>query len=271
MTAFEGARTLGARVVPVFAGGHWRIVERNYLVYRRGWVVFLSGMLEPVLYLLSIGVGVGGLVGGFTLADGSRVTYAEFVAPAMLASSAMNGALYDSTYNIFFRMKYAKLYDAMLATPLKPSDIARGEITWALLRGATYSAAFIVIMLAMGLVRSWWMVVALPATMLIGYAFAGAGMALTTWMRTWQDFEYVQLAIMPMFLFSATFYPLSTYPGPVEVVVQWTPLYQGVVLCREMALGTIGSDALVAAVYLAAMGTGGLYVASRRVGSLLLT
>jgi lipooligosaccharide transport system permease protein len=168
-------------------------------------------------------------------------------------------------------MKYAKLYDAMLATPLRPADIARGEITWALLRGATYSAAFIVIMLAMGLVRSWWMVLALPATMLIGYAFAGAGMALTTWMRTWQDFEYVQLAIMPMFLFSATFYPLSTYPGAVEVVVRWTPLYQGVVLCREMALGTIGLDALVAAMYLAAMGTVGLYVASRRVSSLLLT
>ena len=160
-------------------------------------------MLEPVFYLLSIGVGVGELVGDFTLPDGSQVGYVEFVAPAMLAASAMNGAIFDSTYNIFFRLKYEKLYDAMLATPMRPTDIARGEVTWALLRGAIYSAAFIVIMVVMGLVHSWWMVLALPATLLIGYAFAGAGMALTTWMRSWQDFEYIQLAILPMFLFSA--------------------------------------------------------------------
>ncbi len=261
---------LGLRVLPLFGATHWRIVERNFVVYKRGWKVFLTGMLEPVLYLLSIGVGVGGLVGDFTLSDGTTVGYVEFVAPAMLASSAMNGALFDSTYNIFFRMKYAKLYDAMLATPIRPTDVARGEITWALLRGGCYSAAFVVVMVAMGLVRSWWMLLALPATLLIGFAFAGAGMALTTWMRSWQDFEYVQLAIMPMFLFSATFYPVSTYPGVVEDIVQLTPLYQGVVLCRSMALGSLGWDCLVAACYLAVMGSTGLYVASRRVGTLLL-
>ena len=261
---------LGPRVVPLFAAGSWRIVERNFLVYRRGWVVFITGMLEPILYLLSIGIGVGGLVGDFTLDDGSRVAYVEFVAPAMLAASAMNGALFDSTYNIFFRMKYAKLYDAMLATPLRPTDVARGEIIWALLRGACYSLVFIVVMLGLGLVHSWWMLLALPATMLIGFAFAGAGMALTTWMRTWQDFEYVQLAIMPMFLFSATFYPLSTYPDGLPGIVRWTPLYQGIVLTRGMSLGSIGWDGVVAAGYLAAMGSIGLYVAGRRIGQLLL-
>ena len=263
-------RTLGPRVIPVFGAGQWRIVERNYLVYRRGWVVFLSGMLEPVLYLFSIGIGVGGLIGHFTLADGSQVSYVEFVAPAMLATSAMNGALFDATYNIFFRLKYAKLYDAMLATPLSPTDIARGEIMWALLRGACYSAAFIAIMLGMGLVKSWWMILALPASMLIGFAFAGAGMALTTWMRSWQDFEYIQLAIMPMFLFSATFFPLSTYPGVLEVIVRWTPLYQGVLLCRDMSLGSMGWECVSAAGYLAVIGSAGLYVASRRIGELLL-
>ncbi|MGI8433821.1 MAG: ABC transporter permease [Nocardioidaceae bacterium] len=262
--------TLGPRVIPAPMGQHWRIVERNYLVYRHGWVVFLTGMLEPVLYLLSIGVGVGGLVGDFTV-DGTRVGYVEFVAPAMLASAAMNGALFDATFNIFFRMKYAKLYDAMLATPLRPTDVARGEITWALLRGACYSAAFIVVMVAIGLVSSWWMLLALPATMLIGYAFAGTGMALTTWMRTWQDFEFITLAIAPMFLFSATFFPLSTYPGLVQLVVRWTPLYQGVLLCRDLALGTVGWNSLAAAGYLAAMGSVGLLVASRRVATLLLT
>jgi lipooligosaccharide transport system permease protein len=257
-------------VVPLFGAHHWRVVERNFLVYRRTWAVFLTGMLEPILYLLSIGIGVGGLVGHFTLGDGTRVSYVEFVAPAMLAASAMNGALFDATYNIFFRLKYAKLYDAMLATPLRPGDVARGEITWALLRGACYSAVFVVVMVAMGLVSSWWMALALPATLLIGYAFAGAGMALTTWMRSWQDFEFVQLAIMPMFLFSATFYPLSTYPVGLQWVVRCTPLYQGVTLIRGMALGTLGWSSLVCVAYLATMGTLGLVVAGRRVGSLLL-
>jgi lipooligosaccharide transport system permease protein len=154
---------------------------------------------------------------------------------------------------------------------LSPNDVARGEVVWALLRGACYSAAFIVIMLAMGVVRSWWILLALPATVLIGYAFAGAGMALTTWMRSWQDFEYIQLAIMPMFLFSATFFPLSGYPDAIAAVVRWTPLYQGVVLCRDTVLGSMGWECVTAAGYLAAMGSVGLYVASRRVGSLLLT
>jgi lipooligosaccharide transport system permease protein len=257
-------------MLPLFGGRSWRLVERNFLVYRHGWVVFLTGMLEPIFYLLSIGIGVGGLVGAFTLADGRSVGYVQFVAPAMLAASAMNGALFDSTYNIFFRMKYNKLYDAILATPLGPNDVARGEITWALLRGAAYSAVFIVVMLAMGLVQSWWMLLAVPATALIGFAFAGVGMALTTWMHSWQDFEFVQLAIVPMFLFSATFYPLTAYPGAVQTFVRCTPLYQGVVLCRGMALGSMGWDAVVAVCYLSSLGLAGVYVASRRLGILLL-
>jgi lipooligosaccharide transport system permease protein len=264
-------RTLGPRVAPVVGAGAWRIVERNYLVYRHGWFVFVTGMLEPVFYLFSIGIGVGGLIGHFTLADGTSVSYVEFVAPAMLATSAMNGALFDATYNIFFRMKYEKLYDAMLATPLSPNDVARGEVVWALLRGACYSAAFIVIMLAMGVVRSWWILLALPATVLIGYAFAGAGMALTTWMRSWQDFEYIQLAIMPMFLFSATFFPITAFEGPLRWVVEATPLYRGVTLTRELTTGALTSASLWSVVYLLVMGLAGLLLASRRFDKLLLT
>jgi lipooligosaccharide transport system permease protein len=264
--------TIAARVVPVPVrlGGGRHIVERNFLLYRRSWVVFLSGFFEPVFYLLSIGIGVAHLVGDFTLSDGTKIAYAAFVAPAMLASSAMNGAIFDSTYNIFFRMKYAKLYDSMLATPLKPWDVATGEVTWALLRGAIYSAMFILVMLIMGLVSSWWALLALPASVLVGFAFAGAGMALTTFMRSWQDFEFVQLAIMPMFLFSATFYPVETYPGAIRWLVEITPLYQGVVLERAFATGNVSWFLLIHALYLAAMGTFGMYVASRRLGQLLL-
>jgi lipooligosaccharide transport system permease protein len=263
--------SLTARVVPAFPRGRsWKVVERNFMVYRRGWIMFLSGFLEPVFYLFSIGIGVGGLVGDFQLADGTVISYAAFVAPGMLAASAMNGAIFDSTYNIFFRFKYAKLYDAMLATPLRPWDLASGEITWALLRGTSYSAMFVVVMVAMGLVQSWWTILAIPASMLIGFAFAGVGMALTTWMKSWQDFEYVQLAILPMFLLSATFYPLSTYSESIAWLVEATPLYQGVALVRDLTIGTVGTHDLVHATYLAVMGAVGLAVASRRLAVLLL-
>lgn len=263
------ATTLAARIVPIPTSG-LRLVERNYLVYRRSWLVFVSGFFEPVFYLLSIGVGVAALVGDFTLADGTAVSYTAFVAPAMLASSAMNGAIFDSTYNIFFKMKYLRLYDAILATPMRPWNVATGEITWALLRGACYSAAFIVVMLVMGLIDSWWALLALPVSVLIAFAFAAAGMALTTFMRSWQDFEFVQVSIMPMFLFSATFYPVETYPSAIQWIVEATPLYQGVALTRALTTGSVSWSLLVHVVYLAVMGGLGLYVASRRLGRLLL-
>ena len=248
----------------------WLLVYRNYLAYLRGWVFFLTGFAEPVFYLFSIGVGVGKLIESFQF-NGQTVAYAAFVAPGMLAASAMNGAILDSTFNIFFKLKFQKLYDSILATPVRVIDIARGEITWALLRGGLYSAGFLGVMLAMGLVGSWWALLALPAALLIGYAFAAVGMALTTFMRSWQDFEYVQLAIMPMFLFSATFFPVTAFEGPVRWVVEVTPLYRGVVLCRELTTGAVSWDSLVSVVYLATMGTLGFVVVARRLHKLLLS
>lgn len=264
--------TLGTRVLPPSAlrTNGWKLVQRNYLVYRRAWVVFLTGFFEPVFYLFSIGVGVSQLVGGVTMPGGEVVAYTAFVAPAMLAASAMNGAVFDSTYNIFFRLKYEKLYDTVLATPMRPWDIATGEITWALLRGGIYSSAFLGVMALMGLVESWWALLALPATLLIGFAFAGVGMALTTFMRSWQDFEFVTLTIIPMFLFSATFYPLSVYPAALQWLIELTPLYRSVLLCRELVTGALTWGSAVSVVYLLTMGTMGLMVASRRLSSLLM-
>jgi lipooligosaccharide transport system permease protein len=270
VTTFDQLRALGSRARPGYGPRFLRIIERNFLVYRNSWAVFLTGTLEPLLYLSSIGVGVSRLVNAFTLSDGTVVSYIDFVAPAMLATSAMNGVLYDTTFNIFFRMKYAKLYDTMLATPLRPWDIARGELLWALLRANFYSVVFILVMLGWGLVHSWSMLLALPVTILIGFAFGGAGMALTTWMRSWQDFQFIQLAVMPMFLFSGTFYPIDSSPDAVQWVVRVTPLYHGVELCRACTLGTLGWSSLESVAYLAAMGTAGLAVASRRIGVLLL-
>ena len=247
----------------------WEIVHRNYLVYRSSWMVFLSGFLEPVFYLFSIGIGVGQMVDGFTF-NGSQVSYAAFVAPGMLAASAMNGAIIDATFGIFFKLRYNKVYEGVLATPMRTVDIARGELAWSLLRSSVYSAGFLVVMAAMGLVSSWWALLAWPATWLIGFAFAGAGMALTTFMRTWQDFEYVTLAIVPMFLFSATFFPVTAFDGALRWVVEATPLYRGVALTRELTTGALSMDSLVSVTYLLAMGLLGLAVASRRFDRLLL-
>ena len=155
--------------------GALRVVERNVLAYRRMWLAFVTGLFEPLLYLLSIGIGVGGLVGKVPGPGGQPIPYDQFVAPGLMAAAAMNGAVLDTTFNFFFKFKYAHTYDAMLATPLEVGDIAQGELTWALIRGAIYSAAFLLTMLVLGLVGSWWAVLALPAAALIAFGVRGCG------------------------------------------------------------------------------------------------
>src|SRR3954465_6986229 len=248
----------------------WEIVRRNYVVYRSSWLVFLTGFLEPVLYLFSIGIGVGRLIDGFEF-NGQVVAYAAFVAPGMPAGAARNGGFLGPTFGIFFKLRYDKVYEGVLATPMRTIDIARGELAWSLMRASVYSGGFLLVMAAMGLVDSWWAVLAWPATWLIGFAFSGAGMALTTFMKSWQDFEYIQLAIMPMFLFSATFFPVTAFHGPLRWVVEATPLYRGVALVRELTTGAMSTDSLVSVVYLVVMGIAGLAGASRRFDRLLLT
>jgi lipooligosaccharide transport system permease protein len=246
-----------------------RLLERNVMVYRRTWMILFSGFFEPVFYLLAIGVGIGDLVGDLRY-NGEVISYTAFAAPALLASSAMNGAVYESTMNIFFKLREAKVYDAVLSTPIGVQDVAVGEIAWCLIRGLIYAVGFIVVMVVMGLIESPWGVLLLPGAVLIGFAFAAVGMACTSYMRSWQDFDMVQLVVLPLFLFSATFYPLSTYPEGLQWVVRVTPLYQGVELMRSLSLGIIGADLIGHALYLAAMGAAGLAVTSRRLGRLLL-
>lgn len=248
----------------------WLLVTRSYTVYRQQWKLFLTGFLEPVFFLFSIGIGVGQLITSFEV-GGEAIPYAEFVAPGMLAVSAFNGALMDSTYNVFFKLKYEKLYDQMLATPLTTADIARGEILWGQLRGSSYSVAFLLLMWALGMLHSWTAILALPAALLIGFAFSAVCMAVTTWMTSWQDFDKITLLQLPLFLFSATFFPITAYDGWLRWVVEATPLYRGVVLCRELTLGQVGWESLVSVVYLVVMGLIGLAVVRRRLDTLLLT
>jgi lipooligosaccharide transport system permease protein len=259
------ASLLAARRGALGGRGSGYLIERHARAYRHAWLILVSGFFEPLFYLLSIGIGIGGLVGKV-----NGIGYTSFVAPALLATSAMNGAVMDSTFNVFFRLKYAKLYDSALSTPMRSGDVALGEIGWALIRAGLYAVAFMIVMLAMGLIHSVWAVLAVPVALLIGFAFAGAGMAATTFMRSWQHFEFVILATLPMFLFSATFYPLSVYPRPIQYVVDCTPLYQGVALLRGLTLGYVGPGLLWHVLYLAAMGVAGLALAGRRISRLLL-
>jgi lipooligosaccharide transport system permease protein len=265
-------RGIAVRITPLaFLGGRHatRVLERNILVYRRSWIFIISGFFEPLFYLLSIGIGLSHLVGAIPV-QGRLIAYTSFVAPGLLASSAMNGAMIDSTFLVFFKLKIAKTYDAMLSTPLGVGDVALGELSWCVLRGSLYSAAFLAIMSALGYVVSPWAVLCWPAAILISLAFASAGMAGTTYMRTWQDFDMISLAFIPLFLFSATFYPLTVYPGWLQAVVRGTPLYQGVVLVRAADLGIFNWVLPLHILYLATMAVGGVVITRRRLGRLLL-
>jgi lipooligosaccharide transport system permease protein len=269
-TTSSDGRAVVDMVPPLTAVAAVRLlVLRNYLVYRDAWKLFLTGFLEPVLYLLSIGIGVGQLIHSFEF-NGRLIDYASFVAPGMLAASAFNGALIDMTFNVFFKLRYDRLYDQMLATPLSTGDIARGEIAWGQLRGGAYAAAFIVVMGLMGMLHSWWALLALPAALLIGFAFAAVCMGLTTYMKSWQDFDKITLAQLPLFLFSATFFPVTAYPDAVRWLVEATPLYRGVVLCRELTTGAVSQASLWSVGYLVAMGIGGVWLVRRRLDVLLL-
>jgi lipooligosaccharide transport system permease protein len=239
------------------------LVERNFTVYRRAWLIIASGFFEPVFYLLSIGVGLGALVGEIA-DDGRTLEYTTFVAPGLLAASAMSGVMTDITSNIFWRLRYSKVYEAILATPIGVADVALGEVLVALMRGMLYAAGFLVVMLVMGLVDSWWAVLALPAATLIAFAFAALGLAATTFMRHSEDSRLVQLALLPMFLFSTTFYPLSEYSPELQVVVQVTPLYHGIELMRALTTGTVGAGLLGHVAYLVAMSVISLAIAIRR-------
>lgn len=246
-----------------------RVVERNYLMYRRHWWIVVTGAMEPLFFLLGARLGIGELVGGIDV-GGRTVPYATFVAPALLATSAANGVVYDTTFNFFDKLKYAKLYDTMLATPMTVTAISLGELSWAILRGTIHAVFFVATMAALGLLESWWAVLALPAVVVIEWGFAGLGLAATTYVKTWQDFDWQQLAWLPMFLLSASFFPLSVYPDAVQWVVRVTPMYQGVALIRQLTLGTVGWSALAHVAYLALMGWWCLRHVGRRMDALLL-
>jgi lipooligosaccharide transport system permease protein len=266
-----GASTLILRVLPLqlYAGRSWVVLERNLRVYRRSWMIIVSGFFEPVFFLFALGQGLGALVGTVDAGAGP-VSYAAYIAPGLLATSAMNGAIYDSTVNVYFKMRYAKLYDAMLATALGPMDVALGEIAWSLLRGGIYAAGFVLVMLVLGLLASWWALLAVPVALLIALGFGAVGMALTSFVKSWQQLEWINTAILPMFLFSTTFYPLDVYPPAIAAIVRCLRLYQGIELMRGLCIGIVSPSLRWHVLYWLVMAAVGIVVTSRRLDRLLL-
>ena len=263
-------RVLPPVVTGLYAGRARMLVLRSAMVNRRSWLMIVSGAVEPIFYLLAMGQGLGSLVGSLPGPEGAPLSYAAFIAPGLLAASAMNGAVYDSTFNVYFKLRHAKLYDAVLTTPLGPVDIALGEISWELLRGGLYAAGFLGVLGVAGLVTTPWALLVVPAALLVAFAFGAVGMAATTWMRSWQDFDLVQLALLPMFLFATTFYPLSVYPRPLQLLVEVLPLFHAVEIMRSLTSGVIGWGILGHVGYFVVMAVVGSVVASRRLATLLL-
>ena len=216
------------------------LIERNLYVYKTRLARHLQRLLRAaVLPALDRPRASAGIVGDIPGPNGEPIPYALFVAPALLASASMNGAIAESTFNVFFKLNYQKTYDAVLATPLGPGDVALGEIGWAVIRSTLYALGFMVVIFVLGLVASPWAIFAVPAATLLAFAFAAAGMAATTFMRSWQDFDLIQLVVLPLFLFSGTFYPITAYPPALQLFVQLTPLYQGVDLIRALITGVV--------------------------------
>jgi lipooligosaccharide transport system permease protein len=255
----------------IYARRSWAALSRNFLALKRSsWFIVFSGFFEPVFYLLAFGFGIGQLIGEVAGPGGELVSYAAFIAPALLASSAMNGAIYDSTWNVFFKMHFAKLYQGMLSTSLGPLDVALGEISWALLRGLAYAIGFMAVVAPLGLIPSWWGIMAIPAALLVAFAFAAVGMGVTSFITGFQGMNWIQFFLLPMFLFSGTFFPISVYPEWLQAIVMALPLWQAIELIRSLTLGVVHWGLLWHVAYFLVIAIFGLVLTTRRLTALFM-
>ncbi|MHC8606992.1 ABC transporter permease [Paenarthrobacter ureafaciens] len=256
---------------PLYSRNAKAVVARGLMAAKSStWLVLLSGFFEPVLFLLAMGVGMGSIVGTVEGPGGTEISYAAYIAPALLAVSAMNGAIYDSTWNVFFKMNFAKLYQGMLYTSLGPLDVAMGEIFLALLRGLLYATGFTAVMGVMGLLTTWWAFLVIPASVLIAFGFASFGMGITSFMKTFQQMDWINFFLLPMFLFSATFYPLSVYPQPIQWFIQAMPLWHGVELLRQISAGSFSPATAIHVAYYLVMIVLGIMLTTGRLRQLFL-
>lgn len=254
----------------LYAGRARVLIERGWIAFRSStWVPVFTGFVEPVLFLLAFGYGMSSLIGDISVGS-TAIDYTQFIAPGLLATSAMNGAIYDSTWNVFFKLQHSKIYNAMLATSLGPMDVALGEITWALIRGLVYSLGFMVVVSILGLVPSIWAILAIPAAILIAFAFASFGMAVTSYFKTYQHMSIINIVLIPLTLFSGSLYPISVYPETLQTIIRILPLWHGIELVRTFWFGNISMGILVHFAYFLIMVAVGLFFTTRRLRNLFM-
>lgn len=233
--------------------------------YRRVWrASIFSGFLSPLLYLGSLGFGLGSLVDDDAGLGG--VSYLAFVAPGILAAGAMQTAFSESTWPVLGATTWQRQYHAQLASPLTTTDVFAGHLAFVGFRIALGAAAFLVIGTVLGAFSSIWVVLALPVAVLCGLAYAAPVMAFAVSQETDAGFSLlVRFVMVPMFLFAGTFFPLDQLPLGLQVFGWLTPVWHGTALCRDLALGTAGSLASLGHLaYLVVWVLGGLALGAHR-------
>jgi lipooligosaccharide transport system permease protein len=250
--------------------GSWALSVRAFrcwlLTYRRTWRSSLwSSVFSPLFYLGAMGYGLGSLVDKNGTAALGGVPYVVFVAPAVLCVQAMNTGLANSLWPVFGAMRWNAVYVAARATMLRPADICRGHLMFIALRVAMNCACFVAFMAALGLVKSAWGVLLLPAALLTGFAFAAPTVAWVITLKHETSLNYpVRFGAIPLMLFSGTFFPVSQLPGWIRPLAYATPLWHGVALCRALSLGDLDAGSVAVHVgYLAALAVLGLWLGGR--------
>jgi lipooligosaccharide transport system permease protein len=234
----------------------WRLWQRNAAIYRRTYKLnILPNFFEPLFFLLAMGLGLGGYLGRI-----QGVEYMDFIAPGLVATAAMYGSSFEVTFNCFVKMKFGKVYDAVIATPLSTEDVALGELLWATTRALIYGLVFLVIAAAFGVVHSWLVLLAPVAVALIGMMFSVIGLGFTAVIPVIDYFTYFWTLFMtPMFLFSGIFFPLDRMPEWVQVLAWMMPLHHAVNLMRALVLTGDLRAAILAAGWIAVL-TAALFV-----------
>ena len=225
--------------------GAFRMVQRNALVYRRVWRgSFFSSFLQPALFLIAIGMGLGSLVDqrGAPLPGG--VDYLHFLAPGLLAAAAMQTASFESSYPVLGKITWHRNYEAIIATPMGIADLVLGELAWVATRQVMVALAFVTVLTAFGIPRSPLVLLAIPAAVLTGLAFAAPILAYAATLTSSGNFNVIfRFVVTPLFLFSGVFFPIGQLPGWLQTLAWLTPLFHGVELIRGLTLGTLQSPA----------------------------
>jgi lipooligosaccharide transport system permease protein len=234
--------------IPDLSWRCYRVLIRNLRVWQKYYRASLVGNFgEPLLYLLAFGYGLGAFVKNI---DG--ISYIQFLAPGMLAATAMNGAAYEATFGSYTRMVPQKTYDAIVVTPLSVEDVVAGDILWATMKGLINSMVMLLVMGLLHLIPSWFGLLAISPVILTAFFFASLSMMVTALSPSYEFFSYYfTLIISPMFLLSGIFFPLESLPGVIQKIAYIMPLTQSVHATRALVLGKVDISILISHIYLA--------------------